>query len=71
MNARRVNVTTAQPCKMSVVILSLQKNKMRHNMGQLYEDGDYFAGRDMIFENQLLTLKEHSKEAKGWMIRIL
>ena len=43
-------------------------------MGQLYEGGggaSFFARRDTTFENQLLTLKEHSKEAKGWMIRIL
>ena len=44
-------------------------------MGQLYEGGGgasyYFERRDTTFENQLLTLKEHSKEAKGWMIRIL
>ena len=43
-------------------------------MGELYEGGSKlitFARKDMIFKNQLLTLKEHSKEAKGWMIRIL
>ena len=39
-------------------------------MGQLYEGG-ITSQEDMILENQLLTLKEHSKEAKGWMIRIL